>query len=145
VVLKIETRRGFEELPLLLLAVMGSPAAGVMIAPGDLAIEAGYERLAEVQEEVLWLAEVAHLPVIWATQVLETLAKTGQPTRAEITDASMAERAECVMLNKGPHVTEAVRTLDDILRRMQDHQNKKVALLRRLRSWPADALGKAMP
>jgi pyruvate kinase len=141
IVLKIETRRGFEQLPQLLLAVMRAPSAGVMIARGDLAIEAGYERMAEVQEEVLWLAEAAHLPVIWATQVLETLAQTGQPTRAEITDAAMAERAECVMLNKGPHIVEAVRALDDILRRMQDHQSKKVALLRRLRSWPAAALG----
>jgi len=44
------------------------------------------------------------MPVIWATQVLETLAKTGLPSRAEITDAAMGERAECVMLNKGPHI-----------------------------------------
>ncbi|MDQ3703520.1 MAG: pyruvate kinase [Chloroflexota bacterium] len=135
IVLKIETRRAFEQLPLLVLAAMRSPAAGVMIARGDLAIETGYERLAEVQEEILWLAEAAHLPVIWATQVLETLAKKGQPTRAEITDAAMAERAECVMLNKGPHIVEALQTLDDILQRMGEHQSKKVALLRQLRAW----------
>jgi hypothetical protein len=42
--------------------------------------------------------------VIWATQVLETLAKDGIASRAEITDAAMSERAECVMLNKGPHI-----------------------------------------
>ena len=103
-----------------------------MIARGDLAVECGYERLAEVQEEILWLCEAAHLPVIWATQVLENLAKTGQPSRAEITDAAMGERAECVMLNKGPHVVKAVQVLDDILRRMQFHQVKKTAMLRRL-------------
>src|SRR5262249_12388820 len=91
------------------------------------------------QEEVLWLCEAGHVPVIWATQVLEGVARTGQPTRAEVTDAAMAERAECVMLNKGPHVVEAVRALGDILRRMQGHQHKKSALLRRLRAWPADA------
>ena len=72
-----------------------------MIARGDLAVECGYERLAEVQEEILWMAEASHTPVIWATQVLENLAKTGIPSRAEITDAAMSERAECVMLNKG--------------------------------------------
>lgn len=140
IVLKIETRRAFENLPQLLFSAMASKAAGIMIARGDLAVECGYERLAEVQEEILWAAEAAHMPVIWATQVLETLAKTGLPSRAEITDAAMGERAECVMLNKGPHITEAMRTLDDILRRMQAHQTKKRPLLRALRAWtlPAD-------
>jgi hypothetical protein len=74
---------------------------GVMIAHGDLAVECGFERMAEVQEEILWICEAAHTPVIWATQVLESLAKTGMPSRAEVTDAAMSERAECVMLNKG--------------------------------------------
>jgi pyruvate kinase len=105
-ILKIETRRGFEHLPEMLLAAMALPATGVMIARGDLAVECGYERLAEVQEEILWACEAAHVPVVWATQVLETLAKTGLPSRAEITDAAMGGRAECVMLNKGPHVLE---------------------------------------
>jgi pyruvate kinase len=65
--------------------------------------------------------------------VLETLAKEGMPSRAEITDAAMGHRAECVMLNKGPHMLSAVRVLDDILRRMQAHQTKKRAMLRELR------------
>jgi pyruvate kinase len=133
VVLKIETRRAFDNLPALLLRALALPGpAGVMIARGDLAVELGWQRMAEVQEEILWLCEAAHLPVVWATQVLETLAKSGLPSRAEITDAAMSERAECVMLNKGPFVVGAVRTLDDILRRMQDHQSKKRALFRPL-------------
>lgn len=133
IVLKIETRRGFENLPEMLLAAMRWPCCGVMIARGDLAVECGFERLAEVQEEILWICEAAHVPVIWATQVLETLAKTGIPSRAEITDAAMGHRAECVMLNKGPHMVSAVRVLDDILRRMESHQAKKRAMLRKLR------------
>ncbi len=133
IVLKIETRAGFDRLPSLLLAAMHNPSIGVMIARGDLAVECGYERLAEVQEEILWMCEAGHVPVIWATEVLEKLAKTGTPSRAEITDAAMGERAECVMLNKGAHLTDAVRVLDDILRRMQAHQNKKRAMLRPLR------------
>lgn len=132
VVLKIETRRAFDNLPAILLAAMASYPVGVMIARGDLAVECGFERMAEVQEEILWICEAAHLPVIWATQVLETLAKKGAPTRAEVTDAAMGERAECVMLNKGPHITKAVAMLDDILRRMQSHQQKKSPLLRML-------------
>jgi pyruvate kinase len=133
IVLKIETQVGFEHLPQLLLAAMRHFPVGVMIARGDLAVECGYERMAEVQEEMLWMCEAAHLPVIWATQVLDQLARSGQPSRAEITDAAMAERAECVMLNKGPHILEAVRTLSDIATRMQAHQRKKRSLLRKLR------------
>jgi pyruvate kinase len=133
IMLKIETRAGFEMLPELLVAAMGSPSVGVMIARGDLAVECGYERLAEVQEEILWLSTAAHVPVIWATQVLENLAKRGVASRAEITDAAMSNRAECVMLNKGPHIVEAIRALDDILCRMQTHQRKKTPMLRKLR------------
>ncbi|HEY7678480.1 MAG TPA: pyruvate kinase [Candidatus Methylomirabilis sp.] len=132
-VLKIETRPGFEQLPNLLLAAFARRPVGVMIARGDLAVECGYERLAEVQEEILWFCEAAHVPVIWATEVLENLSKRGIPSRAEITDAAMAQRAECVMLGKGPYVVQAVRALDDILVRMQAHQRKKSSRLRPLR------------
>ena len=134
-VLKIENAAAFGRLPQILLHGMRSPRVGVMIARGDLAVEAGYERLAELQEEILWVCEAAHLPVIWATEVLDHLAHTGQPSRAEVTDAAMAQRAECVMLNKGPYVDSAIVLLDDILRRMSGHQRKKAALLRPLHSW----------
>ncbi|MBS1911156.1 MAG: pyruvate kinase [Bacteroidetes bacterium] len=141
VVLKIETRRAFENLPAMLLAAMRMPTCGVMIARGDLAVECGFERLAEVQEEILWISEAAHVPVIWATQVLENLAKEGMPSRAEITDAAMGHRAECVTLNKGPHAADAVRLLDDILHRMESHQAKKSSMLRELRLASALNLG----
>ncbi|MGE0485985.1 MAG: pyruvate kinase [Gammaproteobacteria bacterium] len=132
VMLKIETRRAFEALPRILLAAMRRGPFAVMVARGDLAVEVGFERLAEVQEEILWLCEAAHAPVVWATQVLEDMAKNGLPSRAEVTDAAMAERAECVMLNKGPFIVETVDLLDGVLRRMQAHQHKKSAMLRRL-------------
>lgn len=85
-----------------------------------------------MQGEILWLSEAAYIPVIWATQVLENLAKSGKPSRAEVTDATMSERAECVMLNKGAHIIQAIQMLDNILQRMQQHQQKKRSLLRRL-------------
>lgn len=132
VILKIETRRGFDNLPEMLFAALRSARCGVMIARGDLAVECGFERMAEVQEEILWMCEAAHVPVIWATQVLENLAKDGFPSRAEITDAAMSERAECVMLNKGAHISEAVAVLDDILQRMEAHVTKKRSMLREL-------------
>jgi pyruvate kinase len=134
-VLKIETRRAVRNLPQIIVRAAGLQPTAVMIARGDLAVELGYERIAEMQEELLWLCEAAHVPVIWATQVLERLTKDGVPTRAEVSDAAMADRAECVMLNKGPFVVQAVKLLDDVLLRMQAHQEKKTPRLRALRSW----------
>ncbi|MBS4730738.1 hypothetical protein MSM1_21300 [Mycobacterium sp. SM1] len=145
IILKIETRQAFEHLPQLLLTVMRHPRAGVMIARGDLAVECGFDRLAELQEEILWLCEAGHLPVVWATQVLEQLAKTGNPSRAEISDAAMSERAECVMLNKGPYIGDAVVVLDKILRRMAGHHQKRTGLLRSLRSWRPASPPSALP
>lgn len=132
IVLKIETREAFEQLPSLLAASMRTPCDGVMIARGDLAIECGFERMAEVQEQILWICEAGHVPVIWATQVLESVAKEGRASRAEISDAASSQRAECVMLNKGEHIVKALQSLDNILQRMQSHQHKKRSMLRPL-------------
>lgn len=132
VVLKIETRKGYEHLPLILLEAMQVCPLGVMIARGDLAVEVGWNDMALVQEEILRVCEAAHIPDIWATQVLESMAKKGTPSRAEITDAAMAQRAECVMLNKGRQITKAIKMLDKILRNMQEIQKKKTNVLPRL-------------
>jgi len=135
IIAKIETPTAVSNLPDLIVHAAGQHPFGVMIARGDLAVEIGYQRLAEIQEEILWLCEAANVPVIWATQVLDNLVKKGIPSRAEMTDAAMAERAECVMLNKGPFILEAVTILDDVLTRMQAHQSKKTPQLRALHSW----------
>jgi pyruvate kinase len=135
IIAKIETQQGIDNLPEILVHGMAGQPFGVMIARGDLAVEIGYERLAEMQEEMLWLCEAAHVPVIWATQVLETLVKSHLPSRAEITDAAMAERAECILLNKGPYVFEALAVLESVVSRMERHQKKKTAQLRALGWW----------
>jgi pyruvate kinase len=134
-VLKIETKRAVRNLPAIIVQSAARLPMAVMIARGDLAVELGYARLAEIQEEILWLCEAAHVPVIWATQVLEGLAKQGVPSRAEVSDVVLADRAECVMLNKGPYIAEAVGWLDDVLLRVQANQHKKSPQLRALRSW----------
>lgn len=131
-VAKIENREAVANLPEIIVQVASRQPLGIMIARGDLAVEVGYRRLAELQEEIMWICEAAHVPVIWATQVLENLVKTGLPSRAEITDAAMGERAECVMLNKGPYIVEAVSVLTNILQRMETHQYKKTSQLRAL-------------
>ncbi|HXS19372.1 MAG TPA: pyruvate kinase, partial [Polyangiaceae bacterium] len=88
--------------------------------------------LAEVQEEILWMCEAAHAPVILATQVLERMTTEGQPTRAEVIDAAMSARAECVLLQRGPYVVQAVQFLNNVLSRMEQHQSKTRPLLRPL-------------
>jgi pyruvate kinase len=135
IVAKIETSKGLQNLPEIIVLGAGSHPFGVMIARGDLAVEIGYELLPEMQEEIMWLCEAAQVPLIWATQVLEELVKKGMPSRGEMTDAAMAARAECVLLNKGPNVRAAVGVLDRLLRRMGGHQVKKTSTLRALNSW----------
>jgi pyruvate kinase len=132
IVLKVETQEAVHQLVQLLLAGLELPKFGVMIARGDLAVEVGFEHLARVQEDILCLCEAAHIPVIWATQVLETLAKSGLPARAEITDAAMGHRAECVMLNKGEHVLDAVKILAQLLQAEELHHLKKRDVFREL-------------
>jgi pyruvate kinase len=132
IILKIETKTAFNQLPDLLLSAMRKPPVAVMIARGDLGVEVGFERLSEVQEEMLWLCEATHVPVIWATQVLESLAKGGMPSRAEVSDAAMSSRAECVMLNKGPYIRETLRFLTSVLERIEEHHHKKTSRLRKL-------------
>lgn len=130
IVAKIETKDAVHNLAEILLAGLDLPKFGVLIARGDLAVEVGFENLAFVQEDILCMCEASHLPVVFATQVLETLAKNGLPSRAEITDAAMGIRAECVMLNKGPHILEATKTLSGLLSIEEKHQMKKRQIFR---------------
>lgn len=125
VVLKVETQAAVRNLPELIVMAAGSRPCGVMIARGDLAVELGFAQMMELQEELLWICEAAHMPVIWATQVLETLVKKGMPTRGEYTDAAVGADAACVMLNKGAHVVEAVHEIAELRRRMRQHLHRQ--------------------
>ena len=138
IIIKIETKPAFENLPGILLQALKSPCMGVMIARGDLAVEVGFKRLSEIQEEIIWLCESAHVPVIWATQILEGLVKKGAPSRAEITDAAASIRAECAMLNKGPNLTESVAFFDGLLRKMETHYHKRRLMMRPLQVCMSD-------
>ncbi|HCG2963158.1 TPA: pyruvate kinase [Corynebacterium striatum] len=135
IVLKIETIPAYEQLGSLLLEGMRHPKFGIMIARGDLAVELGFEKMVQVPGRIMKVAEAAHIPVIMATQVLENLAKNGLPSRAEITDAGYALRAECVMLNKGPHITEAIQILDRMSRKLGRTRLKNRQKLRQIGSW----------
>lgn len=121
IAIKIETRAAFDQLATIMIAAMRHHPVGIMAVRGDLAIETGFERLAEIQEEILGLSEAAHIPVVWATQVLQTPA-----------------RAECVMLNKRAQIVEALEFLDNVLHKTQAHHAKKRSMLRRLSATPVD-------
>ena len=132
VILKIETKYAVTNLTDILLSAMKSRFIGVMIARGDLAVETGWDTIGKVQEEILLLCSAAHVPVVWATQVLENLAKKGLPSRSEITDATTAIQAECIMLNKGPFINKAIGLLNTILSNLEAHHDKKEVLLPKL-------------
>lgn len=136
---KVETRSAIRNLPEIIVQAARWQPFGVMIARGDLALGIGFARLAEMQEELLWLCEAAHVPVVWATEVLENLRKKGTFARGEMTDAAMSARAECVMLNKGPYLGEAIDVLQALLMRMSEHQNKKTPRLRALHAWDRES------
>ncbi|RBP01045.1 pyruvate kinase [Roseiarcus fermentans] len=135
IVLKIETPLAVRNLPRLILQSAAHNPTAVMIARGDLAVELGFARLTEMQEEILWLCEAAHTPVVWATQVLDNYVRDGVASRAEMTDAATAQGAECVMLNKGPYLAEGVAFLRDVLARMDRHFSKKFARFGSLKAW----------
>ena len=132
VILKIETKFAVANLTEILLAAMQAQSIGVMIARGDLAVETGWDTIGKVQEEILLLCGAAHVPVVWATQVLENLAKKGLPSRSEITDATIALQAECIMLNKGPYINRAISLLNKILTDMEANHEKKEVMLPKL-------------
>ena len=82
-------------------------------------------------------AALAHLP--------EILFESLKHDPVGLTDAAMGMRAECVMLNKGPHVHEAVRMLANIIRKMESHQFKKLSLYRPLALATSAAASKPEP
>ena len=80
-----------------------------MIARDDLAVELGFARLTEMQKKSCGSARRGTCR--WATQVLDNYVHARGASRAELTDAAMAQRPECVMLNKGPYLAEGVAFL----------------------------------
>ena len=94
----------------------------VMVARGDLGLEMPLEHVPQVQKQVLRLARSRGVPVIVATQVLESMRTESRPTRAEVSDAAGAvdAGADAIMLSGetavGDHPIRAVEVLDSIIR-----------------------------
>lgn len=135
---KIETKTALRNLPDILETLIQWEKFAIMIARGDLAIEVGFDNLPYIQEEIFGICEAAHVPVIYATQILEGKMKNNLPSRAEVTDAASAQRADCVMLNKGPYVDDTVIILKNILRQMHTLFQKNRQLLSTCKEWKID-------
>ncbi len=129
---KIETVHGVRNLPQIIFKAASKNPLSIMIARGDLAAESSYLDLASFQQEILWISEAADVPVVWATEVLDSLVSGGIPTRSEVTDAAEGTGADCIMLNKGDYLVEAVTMLNNIIERMEPVQYKKTPLLGRI-------------
>ena len=109
----------------------------VMVARGDLGLEMPLERVPRVQKDIIRRARMRGIPVILATQVLESMTKEARPTRAEVSDAANAvgEGVDAIMLAgetaAGAFPARAVQTLDAIIREAELGPPDEVAVVTR--------------
>jgi pyruvate kinase len=115
IVIKIETREALRNLPRLMLAGMCQDRVAMLLARGDLAVECGITEMPRIQTDVVRYCAAAALPLFWATGIMERMSRTGEPSRAEMTDAVQAARAQCIMLNRGEETIAALHLLGHLL------------------------------
>jgi pyruvate kinase len=117
IIAKLEKPEAIENLD----AILGV-AQGVMVARGDLGVEMSPEKVPVIQKQIIARARDARLPVITATQMLESMTQNPRPTRAEASDVANAvfDGSDALMLSAetaaGAYPVEAVQMMDRIIR-----------------------------
>ncbi|MFS4483451.1 pyruvate kinase [Hyunsoonleella sp. 2307UL5-6] len=105
---------------------------GIMVARGDLGVEVPAEEVPLIQKQLVLRAKKARIPVIIATQMMETMISSLTPTRAEVNDVanSVMDGADAVMLSGetsvGQYPVEVIKQMSDILKSVEDSPLIKV-------------------
>ena len=99
---------------------------GLMVARGDLGVEVPAEEVPLIQKELVLIAKRARIPVIIATQMMETMITSLTPTRAEVNDVanSIMDGADAVMLSGetsvGKYPVEVIKTMTKICKSVEN-------------------------
>ena len=105
-------------------------ADGIMVARGDLGVENPIEEVPELQKQIISASNARSIPVITATQMLESMVNNASPTRAEVTDVanSIFDGTDAVMLSEetavGKYPAECVETLDKVALRAEERMRQ---------------------
>lgn len=105
---------------------------GLMVARGDLGVEVPAHEVPLIQKQLVHLAKKARIPIIIATQMMETMIDSLTPTRAEVNDVanSVMDGADAVMLSGetsvGQYPVEVIRTMTNILTSVESSSLIKV-------------------
>jgi len=122
---------------------------GIMVARGDLGVELQLEQVPVVQKQLIKAANRAGLPVITATQMLDSMERNPRPTRAETTDVANAilDGTDAVMLSGetsvGKHPIEAVRVMKRIAHQVENSRFQKSRDLSKVEALSGPALAVA--